>query len=234
MKSTFSQNRFRALEELQRILGFRRIDMMNLLKIVLKSDDCLLNFSLGDITVQLLRGSEAWTENDGNEQNEEYEDIVQLIMWLHKENFEEALSYKFGTNELAFAKTIEQTPSETEREYMKSNNQTRSFQAKQDYELVDVTAKTNLARTRALGRTVAKTLYLLRKFSYPLSVTAVSKGLSVKHERANEAICFLNACGWLEVSTEKHGSLRYQYVQLSNTGKKMAKNAAYAMRKRKL
>ena len=66
-----------------------------------------------------------------------------------------------------------------------------------------------------------KILFLLEKTPDKLSITAISKDLSIKHETARKAITFLNFCGLLELSTEKHGGLVYEYVQLSILGRKV-------------
>lgn len=67
-----------------------------------------------------------------------------------------------------------------------------------------------------------KILVLLEKTQDKLSITAISKELGIKYETVHKAITFLKLCGLLEVSTEKHGDLVYEYVHLSVLGKKVA------------
>ena len=67
-----------------------------------------------------------------------------------------------------------------------------------------------------------KILVLLEKSHDKFSITAISKKLGIKHETARKSIAFLKSCGLLELSSEKHGSLVYEYVQLSNLGRKVA------------
>ena len=73
-----------------------------------------------------------------------------------------------------------------------------------------------------------KILILLEKSHDKFSITTISKKLGIKHETARNSIAFLIPCGLLELSTEKHGSLVYEYVQLSNLGRKVATGQEYA------
>lgn len=74
-----------------------------------------------------------------------------------------------------------------------------------------------------------KILVLLEKTYDKFSITAISKKLGIKHETARNAIAFLISCGLLELSTQKHGSLVYGYVQLSNLGRKVAGGIDHAV-----
>ena len=74
-----------------------------------------------------------------------------------------------------------------------------------------------------------KILVLLEKSHDKFSTTAISKKLGTKHETAHNSIAFLTLCGLLELSTEKHGSLVYEYVQLSDLGRKVAGGINHAV-----
>ena len=74
-----------------------------------------------------------------------------------------------------------------------------------------------------------KILVLLEKTHDRLSITAISKKLDIKHETARNSIAFLISCGLVELSTEKHGSLVYEYVQLSDLGRKVAGGIDHAV-----
>ena len=74
-----------------------------------------------------------------------------------------------------------------------------------------------------------KILVLLEESHGKLSITAISEKLGIKHETARNSIAFLISCGLLELSTEKHGSLVYEYVELSDLGRKVAGGIDHAV-----
>ena len=74
-----------------------------------------------------------------------------------------------------------------------------------------------------------KILVLLEKTHDKFSITAISKELGIKHETARNSIAFLISCGLIERSTEKHGSLVYEHVQLSDLGRKVAGGIDHAV-----
>ena len=74
-----------------------------------------------------------------------------------------------------------------------------------------------------------KILVLLEKTHDKLSITAISKELGIKHETARNSIAFLISCGLLELSIERHGRLVYEYVRLSDLGRKVAGGINHAV-----
>lgn len=67
-----------------------------------------------------------------------------------------------------------------------------------------------------------KILKLLRNSESGISITAISEKLDVKYETVSSAVSFLENCGLLKLSTEKHGGLVYHYVKLSDLGVRVA------------
>ena len=67
-----------------------------------------------------------------------------------------------------------------------------------------------------------KILVVLKDSCDKLSVTALAQKLGVKYETIRNSISFLIACGLLKKLSEKHGRLIYEYLTLSDLGKKVA------------
>ena len=86
-----------------------------------------------------------------------------------------------------------------------------------------------MKRITKSDRIKLKILILLEGSHGKFSVAAISEKLGIKHETVRNSIAFFISCGLLELSTEKHGSLIYEYVQLSDLGRKVAGGINHAV-----
>ena len=85
------EDRFTALEEAQTLLKSRGVILEHLFEILSKSDDGCIDFHLGDITIQFVRGFGVWSER---------KDVIQMTVELQKGDVEEVAGYEYKLDEL--------------------------------------------------------------------------------------------------------------------------------------
>lgn len=90
-----SKDRFIALEKVKTLLRPRLVNMKCMLEILFKSDDGFLEFNIGDIAIQFVRGFGVWSER---------RDVIQMTVELQKEGDEEedreVVGYEYTLDEL--------------------------------------------------------------------------------------------------------------------------------------
>jgi len=89
--SVNQKDRFTALEEVQMLLKYRHIELSNLFDILSKSDDGCVDFKIGDIGVQFVRGFGVWSER---------RDVIQMTIELREGVIAEAVAYEYKLAEL--------------------------------------------------------------------------------------------------------------------------------------
>lgn len=89
------ENRFMALEEIKMLLKSKHVKLEDLLDVLSKSDDGCVDFNIGEITVQFVRGFGVWSER---------RDVIQVTAELQatvqKDNVGETVGYEYTLNEL--------------------------------------------------------------------------------------------------------------------------------------
>ena len=83
----FPENRYIALEEVQKLLGLKEIEWYSLFRIFRKADDSCLEFHVGDLTIQFALRS-------GDEKK------VHLSLEFQSDTVGRSITYEFGLNEL--------------------------------------------------------------------------------------------------------------------------------------
>jgi hypothetical protein len=86
-----SEDRYTALEEVQMLLKSRQIELGNLFDILSKSDDSCVDFKIGDIGIQFVRGFGVWSEK---------RDVIQMTIELQEGVIAEAVAYEYKLAEL--------------------------------------------------------------------------------------------------------------------------------------
>ena len=92
--SKYGDNRFVALEEVQTLLGSRGVDWKCLFDVLYKSDDGIVEFCIGDISVQFTRGFGVWSGR---------RDVIQMIIELQTEKMDKTVGYEYQMKELQIA-----------------------------------------------------------------------------------------------------------------------------------
>jgi hypothetical protein len=88
----FPVNRYNALEEIQKVLGFSQIEWQAFFRIIRKANDGYLEFSRGGLNVQFA----LWSEDEKK---------VSLNIELQKNKTEKSATYEYSLTELeAFSK----------------------------------------------------------------------------------------------------------------------------------
>ena len=89
----FPDNRFAALDELLRLLGFRRFEWQSLFKVLSRANCGFLEFCIGDVSIEVNIGSGA-SIGDGED------DWVRIVFRVWKDNVEKSAVYTFEMKEL--------------------------------------------------------------------------------------------------------------------------------------
>ena len=89
----FPDNRFVALDQFLKLLGFRSFEWDSLFKVFNKANCGFLEYRLGDITVEVNLGSGASIAQGEN-------DWIRLVFRVSKDNVEKSAVYTFEMNEL--------------------------------------------------------------------------------------------------------------------------------------
>jgi hypothetical protein len=69
----------------------RLVSMECMFEILFKSDDGFIEFNIGDIAIQFVRGFGVWSER---------RDVIQMTVELQKEGAEEVVGYEYTLDEL--------------------------------------------------------------------------------------------------------------------------------------
>lgn len=85
--SDFPENRYDALEEVQKLLGFNSSEWKGFFKILRKADDGFLEVHLGDLQIQFA----LWSEDEKK---------VHLSLEYQKERTGKSATYEYSINEL--------------------------------------------------------------------------------------------------------------------------------------
>lgn len=85
------KNRYTIWKEVQAFLASKLVDWDHLFEILCRANDACLDFNLGDITIQFVRGFGVWSED---------RNAIQLSVLLQKDNDEESVTYEYGIEEL--------------------------------------------------------------------------------------------------------------------------------------
>jgi hypothetical protein len=83
----FPQNRYTALEEAQKLLGFKEAEMRLLFSILRKAEDCILEFSFGDLSVRF----ELWQEDEKK---------ITMSLELERERRVNSVTHEYSLKEL--------------------------------------------------------------------------------------------------------------------------------------
>ena len=89
----FPDNRFTALDEFLKLLGFNRYEWQSLFKVLSKADSGFLEFCIGDVTIEAFVGS-------GDSIGEGEGDWMRIIFRVFKDNVEKSAIYSFEMREL--------------------------------------------------------------------------------------------------------------------------------------
>lgn len=85
------EDRFVALEEVQTLLRLGGVRLEDLFEILSKSDDGCIDFYLGNIAIQFVRGFGVWSER---------KDVIQMTVELQKGDVGEVAGYEYKLDEL--------------------------------------------------------------------------------------------------------------------------------------
>ncbi|MGD0494624.1 MAG: hypothetical protein ABSB28_01120 [Candidatus Bathyarchaeia archaeon] len=89
------ENRFMALEEIELLLRSRHVKLEDLFDVLGNSDDGCLDFNIGDIAIQFVRGFGVWSDR---------RDVIQvtaeLLATAKKGNVSEMVGYEYTFDEL--------------------------------------------------------------------------------------------------------------------------------------
>ena len=89
----FPDNRFLALDQFLKLLGFSKFEWGSLFKIINRANCGFLEFKIGDASIEVNIGSgESLGEGEG--------DWITIIFRRTKDNVEKAATYYFEVNEL--------------------------------------------------------------------------------------------------------------------------------------
>ena len=89
----FPDNRFVALDQFLKLLGFSKFEWDALYKVINKADCGFLEYRLGDVTIEVNVGS-------GDSLAQEEGDWIRLVFRVVKGNVEKSAVYTFEMNEL--------------------------------------------------------------------------------------------------------------------------------------
>lgn len=89
----FPDNRFSALDEFLKLLGFSRFEWRSLFKVINRANCGFLKYYVGDVTIEVNIGS-------GESIGEGEDDWIQIIFRRTKDNVEKSAIYSFEINEL--------------------------------------------------------------------------------------------------------------------------------------
>jgi len=86
------EDRFTALEEVKTLLKSRLVNVDCMLEVLFKSNSASIDFNIGDIAIQFVRGFGVWSER---------KDVIQMTVELPKEDgFSDVVGYEYTLNEL--------------------------------------------------------------------------------------------------------------------------------------
>ncbi len=91
--NVFPDNRFLALDQFLKLLGFSKSEWDSLFKIINRANCGFLEFKIGDVSIEINIGSgESLGEGEGN--------WITIIFRRTKNNVEKSATYSFEINEL--------------------------------------------------------------------------------------------------------------------------------------
>jgi hypothetical protein len=86
------EDRFTALEEVKTLLKSRLVNVDCMLEVLFKSNSATIDFNIGDIAIQFVRGFGVWSER---------KDVIQMTVELPKnDGFGDVVGYEYTLNEL--------------------------------------------------------------------------------------------------------------------------------------
>lgn len=88
--SVVQKDRFTALEDVKTLLRSRLVDLDCLFKILFKSNDGCIDFNIGDIAIQFVRGFGVWSER---------KDVIQMTIELQEGDVGEIVGYEYTLGE---------------------------------------------------------------------------------------------------------------------------------------
>jgi len=89
----FPDNRFAALDEFLKLLGFGRYEWQSLFKVLSRADCGFLEFCIGDVAIEVYVGS-------GDSVGEGEGDWIRIIFRVTKDNVEKSATYTYEMTEL--------------------------------------------------------------------------------------------------------------------------------------
>lgn len=85
------EDRFTALEEVKTLLKSRFVEIGCVLDILFKSNDGCIEFNIGDVAIQFVRGFGVWSER---------KDVIQMTVELQKGDFGDIVGYEYTLDDL--------------------------------------------------------------------------------------------------------------------------------------
>jgi hypothetical protein len=85
------EDRFTALEEVRALLKSRLVNVDCMIEVLCRCNDGCIDFNLGDIAIQFVRGFGVWSER---------RDVIQMTIELWKGDAGEVMCYEYSLAEL--------------------------------------------------------------------------------------------------------------------------------------
>jgi hypothetical protein len=85
------EDRFTALDDVRELLRSRLVKVDCVLDILSRSSNACVEFSLGDIEIQFVRGFGVWSER---------RDVIQMTVEVPKGDFGDVVGYEYTLNEV--------------------------------------------------------------------------------------------------------------------------------------
>jgi len=86
-----SEDRFVALKEVKTLLRSRLVNVESMFEVLFRSSDGCIDFSIGDIVIQFVRGFGVWSER---------RDVIQMTIEIQEEDPEKVVGYEYTLDEL--------------------------------------------------------------------------------------------------------------------------------------
>jgi hypothetical protein len=102
----FPENRFAALEEVQELLGFKRLELLSFLATLGKADDAFLRYGFGDLSVTVTVNEglfgclESLEKDEAVCERNRSKTLIRVCLEMAKENVERSATYQFTIEEL--------------------------------------------------------------------------------------------------------------------------------------
>lgn len=107
--SGFPQNRFAALDEIEKLLGFKTLELLHFFKVLCKAEDGFIRYRIGYLFIEFMLDRpliclDMQSEDkcgSGKAQGEHEQNEIRISFELERNGVEKTVAYRFTVKELA-------------------------------------------------------------------------------------------------------------------------------------